>query len=55
MTTNGANPLLLEWLKEMYDVAKERNSKGVTTYVGTHSEYRKASLILAGTRGLMSP
>ena len=26
-----ANPLLLEWIKEIYDLARERNSKGVTT------------------------
>ncbi|KAK4157801.1 hypothetical protein C8A00DRAFT_39809 [Chaetomidium leptoderma] len=27
-----ANPLLLEWVKERWDTARERNSKGVTTY-----------------------
>ncbi|KKY22860.1 putative dna repair protein [Phaeomoniella chlamydospora] len=27
-----ANPLLLQWLKEWYDGARERNSKGATTY-----------------------
>ncbi|KAK4234997.1 ERCC4 domain-containing protein [Achaetomium macrosporum] len=27
-----ANPLLLEWVKEWYETARERNSKGVTTY-----------------------
>ncbi|CAJ2502028.1 Uu.00g048810.m01.CDS01 [Anthostomella pinea] len=27
-----ANPLLLGWVKEWVDVARERNSKGVTTY-----------------------
>ena len=26
-----ANPLLLEWIKEIYDLARERNTKGVTT------------------------
>ena len=26
------NPLLLDWVKEWLDVARERNSKGVTTY-----------------------
>ncbi|KAK3329684.1 hypothetical protein B0H66DRAFT_34608 [Apodospora peruviana] len=26
------NPLLLSWVKEWWDVARERNSKGVTTY-----------------------
>lgn len=28
----SANPLLLSWVKEWYDTARERNSKGVTTY-----------------------
>lgn len=28
----SANPLLLSWVKEWYDTAKEKNSKGVTTY-----------------------
>ncbi|KAF3764962.1 hypothetical protein M406DRAFT_62007 [Cryphonectria parasitica EP155] len=27
-----ANPLLLSWVKDWYDTAKERNTKGVTTY-----------------------
>jgi crossover junction endonuclease MUS81 len=27
-----ANPLLLEWVKEWWETARERNSKGVTTY-----------------------
>ncbi|KAK0618087.1 hypothetical protein B0T17DRAFT_496090 [Bombardia bombarda] len=27
-----ANPLLLEWVKEWWDTARERNSKGVATY-----------------------
>ncbi|KAL9130304.1 MAG: hypothetical protein Q9217_001479 [Psora testacea] len=27
-----ANPLLLGWVKEIYDLAKERNSKGATTH-----------------------
>ena len=27
-----ANPLLLGWVKEWWDTARERNSKGVTTY-----------------------
>ena len=31
-STTCANPLLLEWIKEIYDLARERNSKGVTTY-----------------------
>ena len=31
--TACANPLLLEWIKEIYNLARERNSKGVTTQV----------------------
>jgi len=27
-----ANPQLLEWIKELWDTARERNTKGVTTY-----------------------
>lgn len=27
-----ANPLLLQWVKEWWELARERNSKGVTTY-----------------------
>lgn len=30
--TTCANPLLLEWVKEWWETARERNSKGVTTY-----------------------
>ncbi|KAL1839138.1 hypothetical protein VTJ49DRAFT_1834 [Mycothermus thermophilus] len=30
--TPCANPLLLSWVKEWWDTARERNSKGVTTY-----------------------
>lgn len=29
---DSANPLLLSWVKEWWDTAKERSSKGVTTY-----------------------
>ena len=32
MADGSANPLLLEWVKEWLDTARERNSKGVTTY-----------------------
>ncbi|KAM7208082.1 hypothetical protein V8F20_001628 [Naviculisporaceae sp. PSN 640] len=31
-STPSANPLLLSWVKEWWDVARERNSKGVITY-----------------------
>ncbi|GAB1310878.1 Crossover junction endonuclease mus81 [Madurella fahalii] len=30
--TTCANPLLLEWVKEWWDKARQQNSKGVTTY-----------------------
>lgn len=30
--SNCANPQLLEWVKEWYDTARERSSKGITTY-----------------------
>ncbi|KAH8884551.1 endonuclease [Thozetella sp. PMI_491] len=32
MADESANPLLLGWVKEWWDTARERNSKGVTTY-----------------------
>lgn len=32
MATECANPLLLDWLKEWWDQARERNSKGATMY-----------------------
>lgn len=37
-----ANPLLLEWIKEWLDEARERNSKGVNVYVlcdSSHDAY----------------
>jgi crossover junction endonuclease MUS81 len=33
MDDDCANPLLLEWLKEWMEEARERNSKGYTVYV----------------------
>lgn len=33
MENSCANPLLLEWIKEWLDQARERNSKGVTVSV----------------------
>jgi len=33
MAEEGANPLLLGWLKEWMDEAYERNSKGYVVYV----------------------
>lgn len=39
MTEECANPLLLKWIKEWYDQARERNSKGVTTYVNVDADH----------------
>ena len=33
MADDCANPLLLQWVKEWYDAAREQNSKGQFTYV----------------------
>jgi crossover junction endonuclease MUS81 len=33
MAETCANPLLLGWIKEWLDQARERNSKGFTVYV----------------------
>lgn len=33
MSEECANPLLLGWIKEWLDQARERNSKGVTVWV----------------------
>lgn len=33
MAETCANPLLLGWIKEWLDQARERNSKGYTVYV----------------------
>jgi len=55
-TPTCANPLLLEWIKEIYDLAKERNTKGVTTQVPYlfHRE-RNCKLTEADTSVPMSP
>ncbi|KAL9630225.1 MAG: hypothetical protein Q9164_006530 [Protoblastenia rupestris] len=39
-----ANPLLLEWIKEIYDAAKERNTKGVTTYKRAYDSMKACPL-----------
>ena len=44
MAEECANPLLLGWIKEWLDQARERNSKGVTVYV--LAKYFKASKCL---------
>lgn len=38
MADTCANPLLLGWIKEWLDQARERNSKGFTVFVLTLSE-----------------
>jgi crossover junction endonuclease MUS81 len=38
MSEDCANPLLLGWIKEWLDQARERNSKGVTVFVYPESQ-----------------
>ncbi|KAI9879377.1 MAG: Crossover junction endonuclease mus81 [Pleopsidium flavum] len=45
MPTECGNPLLLEWIKEWLDVAKERNSKGVTTYKKAYDSMKACPLV----------
>ena len=47
MALTCANPLLLEWIKEIYDLAKERNSKGVTTYKKAYESMKACPLIFS--------
>ena len=44
MASTCANPLLLEWIKEIYDLAKERNTKGVTTYKRAYESMKACPL-----------
>ncbi|KAL1990910.1 hypothetical protein VTN49DRAFT_5913 [Thermomyces lanuginosus] len=44
MTEECANPLLLKWIKEWYDQARERNSKGVTTYKKAYESMKACPL-----------
>jgi crossover junction endonuclease MUS81 len=39
-----ANPLLLSWVKEWLDTARERNSKGVTTYKKAYDSLKSCPL-----------
>ncbi len=39
-----ANPLLLGWIKEIYDLAVERNTKGVTTYRRAYNSMKACPL-----------
>ncbi|KAH8675622.1 crossover junction endonuclease MUS81 [Xylariales sp. PMI_506] len=42
-----ANPLLLSWVKEWLDVARERNSKGVTTYRNAYNSLKACPIPFA--------
>ncbi|KAK6079149.1 DNA repair protein [Seiridium cupressi] len=44
---NCANPLLLSWVKEWLDVARERNSKGVTTYRNAYNALKACPLTMS--------
>ena len=44
MASTCANPLLLDWIKEIYDLAKERDSKGVTTYKKAYESMKACPL-----------
>ncbi|EGY21755.1 crossover junction endonuclease MUS81 [Verticillium dahliae VdLs.17] len=39
-----ANPLLLDWVKEWLDTARERNSKGITTYKHAYESLKACPL-----------
>lgn len=43
----SANPLLLSWVKEWYDTARERSSKGVTTYKHAYEALRRCPLVFS--------
>lgn len=44
MAPTCANPLLLEWIKEIYDIANERNSKGAATYKKAYESMKACPL-----------
>jgi crossover junction endonuclease MUS81 len=44
MTSECANPLLLAWVKEWLDAARERNSKGVTIYKKAYDSLKACPL-----------
>ncbi|KAE8350650.1 ERCC4 domain-containing protein [Aspergillus coremiiformis] len=45
MSETCANPLLLGWIKEWLDEAKERNSKGVTVYKKAYASMKACPLV----------
>lgn len=54
MSEDCANPLLLGWIKEWLDQARERNSKGVTVWV-IHDRFECRTDNRVVTRRHMSP
>ena len=54
MAEECANPLLAQFLKEWWDVAKERNSKGATTFVREAILNATYADVSQGTRERMS-
>ncbi|KAK3362212.1 hypothetical protein B0T25DRAFT_490052 [Lasiosphaeria hispida] len=40
-----ANPMLLEWVKEWWDTARERNTKGVTTYKHAYDSLKACPIV----------
>lgn len=43
--TECANPQLLAWVKEWLDLARERNSKGITTYKNAYDSLKACPLV----------
>jgi crossover junction endonuclease MUS81 len=43
--STNANPLLLGWVKEWYDTARQQNSKGVTTYRHAYESLRACPIV----------
>ncbi|EFX01817.1 DNA repair protein [Grosmannia clavigera kw1407] len=50
----GANPLFLGWVKEWWDLAKERNTKGVLAYRTAHESLRVCPLRFQHPNELMA-
>ncbi|KAH6690736.1 crossover junction endonuclease MUS81 [Plectosphaerella plurivora] len=49
-----ANPMLLDWVKEWLDTARERNSKGVTTYRTAYESLKACPITFQHPRQLTS-
>lgn len=50
MSEECANPLLLGWIKEWLDQARERNSKGVTVWVSRPFRACRVANAISATR-----